>query len=325
MGSENKIIFYLNYRSYNVTLLRGLYPSPKFAKNAYIQHLTLVSTRAAISELLQQRKRIQNHFESDLYGTMSMLSGVSLVTGAGSGIGQSCAIELVRNGSLSITIADRSQEGLSQTRQLLNELNMSEVRICDVIVDVSKEEDVKDMVRQTVNRFGTIDFAINCAGVSRECRPSDKESSEGFDKVISTNLRGVWLCSRYELVQMKGQSPVHYRNRHEHRGSIINVSSQMGLVSMAGIPAYSAAKSGIIGFTRTDAIDYAGYGIRCNTLCPGPIDTPMSANPTNVDMCPMKRRGLPEEVADAAVFLASPRSSYVTGTSLVVDGGYICV
>lgn len=256
---------------------------------------------------------------------MPLVVGVSLVTGAGSGIGRACALQLARDGSHCITIADRNEETLSHTHRLLSELGIPEIRVCQVVMDMLRENDVEYMVRKTVETFGRLDFAVNCAGVSRECMPSSEENSEGFDSVIGINLRGVWLCSRFEIIQMKKQSPIYYRKGVQgYRGSIINVSSQMGLVTMPGIPAYSAAKAGIIGFTRTDALDYASYGIRCNALCPGPIDTPMSRKPNNVDICPMKRRGLPEEVADAAVFLASPRSSYVTGTTLVVDGGYIC-
>jgi len=191
-----------------------------------------------------------------------------------------------------------------------------------VRTDVSDETDAAAMVSRAVEAFGGLDLAFNNAGtegltaITHECAP------ENWHRPLAVNLTGVWFCMRYEIPAMLERDG----------GSIVNCSSVAGLVGFASIPAYTASKHGVIGLTRTAALEYAEQGIRVNAVCPGVIDTEMverftgqqpDAEPALLATEPLGRFGRPEEIADAVVWLCSTRSSFVTGQAIAVDGGFV--
>lgn len=218
--------------------------------------------------------------------------------------------------------------------------------------DVADDQFADAFINAVVQRFGRVDYAVNCAGVLGKPIRSAEMSLEEFDRVNNINYRGCWLSSRAELRQMVTQSalPSHDSNRPPQRGAVVNVSSQLGVVSRPGarkfffslpmkriiefvIAAYCASKAAVIGMTRADAIDYSRDGIRVNCVCPGVIETPLvmekpevrEAIMPAVETAPMKRMGQPAEVADAILFLCSTQASFVQGHAMVVDGGYVTV
>ncbi|KAL4769400.1 hypothetical protein BDW60DRAFT_218980 [Aspergillus nidulans var. acristatus] len=201
--------------------------------------------------------------------------------------------------------------------------------------DISDESFVNSFIDQVVNAFKRIDYVVNCAGVlQREFLRSTEVSSEQFDFINGVNYRGTWLVSRAALRKMVSQEPMSDgvedgEWRQKSRGSIVNIASQLGVVSRAGAAAYCASKSAIIGLTRADAIDFSKDMIRVNCVCPGVINTNMTTGDPEteealapaVQIAPMGRMGDPREVADAVLFLSSSRASFVQGHALVVDGG----
>ena len=183
------------------------------------------------------------------------------------------------------------------------------------------EAQVKKMIERTVSTFGSLDAAFNNAGVQSLAVETADSTSEEFDRVNAINLRSVWLCMKYELLQMRTQS----------RGAIVNDSSIGGLIGIPGRAIYHATKHGVIGLTRSAALEYAARGININAVCPGAIETPMVAAmiakepETMKDITweqPIGRLGRPEEIASAVLWLCSPGASFVVGHALVVDGGY---
>lgn len=187
--------------------------------------------------------------------------------------------------------------------------------------DVANEHQVAAMVEQTVSTFGRLDAAFNNAGVQSPIAETAEASGEEFDRVNAINLRGVWNCMKHELRQMRAQGS----------GSIVNNSSLGGLVGIAGRGVYHASKHGVLGLTKSAALEYAARGIRINAVCPGIIETPMVAGMLVGESEAMKelmkdvpigRLGRSEEIADAVLWLCSPGSSFVIGHALVVDGGY---
>ena len=233
---------------------------------------------------------------------------VALVTGASSGIGKAAARAFARNG-YTIVAADVVE---------LEDGDGAHFIRCDV----SDEASVKSLIEEIVSRFGRLDAAFNNAGTLGELGPTAECSSANFDRVIATNLRGVFLCTREELRQMA---------RQEERGTIVNCSSVAGLVGLAGAPAYVTSKHGVVGLTRTAALEYAKAGIRVNAVCPGPVDTPMlddlmaglpGGRDTILGIEPVGRLGTPEEIAEAVVWLCSPAASFVTGQAIAIDGGW---
>jgi NAD(P)-dependent dehydrogenase (short-subunit alcohol dehydrogenase family) len=189
--------------------------------------------------------------------------------------------------------------------------------------DVSDDAQVEAMVQQTVDAFGRLDAAYNNAGVQNVLAETADTTREDYDKVMGINLRGVWSCMKFELRQMRRQGS----------GAIVNCSSLGGLVGGAERGIYHAAKHGVIGFTKSAALEYAARGIRINAVCPGLIQTPMSdrlvaagqgeALKAMEKMIPMGRVGRPQEIADAVLYLCSSAASYITGQSISVDGGFI--
>ena len=186
--------------------------------------------------------------------------------------------------------------------------------------DVSKSDDVKAMVAETIKTFGQLDCAFNNAGISHGKAKIHDLSESDWDRVLNINLKGVWLCMKYELQHMFSQG----------KGAIVNASSINGLGGWLDLSAYVASKHGVMGLTRSAALEYAETGIRVNAVCPGPILTPLSHYQGNdpeiikkMYPMPMGRRGTMEEVAEAVVWLVSDKSSYITGHPLVLDGGFM--
>lgn len=249
-----------------------------------------------------------------------MKDRVAIITGAATGIGRETAAAFARKGA-DVVVTDINEEQLDETKKLLE--REEETKVLSILADVSDEDDVRNMVNQTMEEFGRLDFACNNAGIGGESATTGEYSIEGWDKVLNINLRGQFMCMKYEIESMLENGS----------GSIVNISSILGHVGFAEAPAYVAAKHGLLGLTKTAAIEYASRGLRVNAVCPGFIETPMleAAGLTTdeqkkqqlVSLHPMGRLGKPVEIADAIVWLASDEASFVTGQSLLVDGGYV--
>lgn len=247
---------------------------------------------------------------------MTLENKVVLVTGGTSGIGKATALALGVAGAKVVFSGRREQEG-KDTESLIRQ---SGAECLFVRSDVSSEEDVKTLVMRTVETYGKLDCAFNNAGIDPPVKPLHEQSIEDFDKLMAINLRGLFLCMKYEIQQMLA-----------HGGVIVNNSSMVGLMAFPGISPYVASKHAVMGLTRSAALDYAKLGIRINAVNPGIITTDMIDRlVTNLDSTasnlastvPMGRMGQPEEIAEMVVFLCSDASRYITGQSFVVDGGY---
>ena len=243
---------------------------------------------------------------------------VSLITGGGSGIGKASALAFAREGS-KVVVADVNVDGGEQTVRLIQDTG-GEATF--VKADVSKSGDVSAMVDHAVQTYSRLDCAFNNAGVSGGPGRVHEYTEENWSRVLDINLTGVWLCMKYEIIQMLNQGG----------GAIVNTASVMGLVGGSRSPAYGATKHGVVGLTKTGAVDYAQEGIRINAVCPGYIRTPMieqgvlmdpGAEERVVSRHPMHRLGTPEEIAEAVVWLCSDAASFVTGHAMTVDGGYV--
>lgn len=250
--------------------------------------------------------------------TISMRTKTALVTGAGSGIGQATAVAFARAGA-NVVMADIDARGGEATLALMDGLDGKHHF---VTADVSKSSDVRRLVQTTVDVFGSLDFAFNNAGIQGELSQTADCSEDNWDHITGINLKGVWLCMKYEIEQMLKQGG----------GAIVNNSSNFGLVGSNGMPAYSAAKHGVVGLTKTAAIEYADRAIRVNAVCPGPVQTPLvekivAHQPEIVDAItdrePIGRMGQPDEIAAAVVWLCSDEASFVVGSVLPVDGGFV--
>jgi NAD(P)-dependent dehydrogenase (short-subunit alcohol dehydrogenase family) len=248
---------------------------------------------------------------------MSFENQVALVTGAGSGIGLATAKGFAEAGA-SVVLAGHHEESL---RAAAKDLIDAGHKALAVRCDVADEHQVAAMVEQTISRFGRLDAAFNNAGVQSPIAETADASGDEFDRVNAINLRGIWSCMKYELIQMRKQGS----------GAIVNTSSLGGLVGIAGRGAYHASKHGVLGLTKSAALEYASRGIRINAVCPGIIDTPMVSGMLTSEPEAMKellkevptgRLGRPEEVASAVLWLCSQGASFVIGHALVVDGGY---
>jgi NAD(P)-dependent dehydrogenase (short-subunit alcohol dehydrogenase family) len=245
---------------------------------------------------------------------------VALITGGASGIGRATALTFAREGA-KLIIADMNEDGGQQTVHMIAE-HGGEATF--VQVDVSRATEVEAMISKTVQTYGRLDCAHNNAGIGSRPRVLLHElSEESWERVISINLKGVWLCMKYEIIQMCTQGG----------GAIVNTASIMGLVgswSRSGV--YNASKHGVVGLTKTAALEYAKSGIRVNAVCPGYIRTPLieealTSNPEMeaqiVARHPVGRMGRPEEIAEAVMWLCSDAASCVTGHTMTVDGGYV--
>lgn len=247
-----------------------------------------------------------------------MKNKVALVTGAAAGIGQATAILFAKK-NINVAISDVDEEGLEKTAGLIKEQGGE---VLSIIADISKTSEVEDMVNKTLDQFGRLDYAVNNAGIEGPMATTAEYSEEDWDRVLNINLRGQWLCMKYEIPAML-----------ENGGSIVNVSSILGKVGFANTPAYTAAKHGLIGLTKTAALEYSEQGLRINAVCPGFIETPMleragitsdeETKEQTIALHPIGRLGESDEVAEAIVWIASEEASFVSGHSLMVDGGYI--
>jgi len=240
-----------------------------------------------------------------------------LVTGAASGIGRASALAFAREGAR-VVVADVALEGGKETVRLIEDAGGEAAFIQ---ADVSRADEVEKLIRTSVETYGSIDHAHNNAGIEGSQGYTAQCSEENWDRTLTVNLKSVWLCMKYEILQMLQQG----------RGSIVNTSSVAGLVGMAGFPAYAASKHAIVGLTKSAAMEYAKRGIRINAVCPGPILTSMTqrffktyphAETSLAASDPMGRMGTADEVAAAIMWLSSDAAGFVTGSALVVDGGW---
>ena len=250
-------------------------------------------------------------------------------------MGAAIAKAFAQSGCKCIAITDMNKSLLTDTATWLGE-NYPDTEVFEVAGDISSPDFVAAFYDAVQSKLGRIDYSVNVAGVIGSNQPTTETSIEDFDKVNNVNYRGMWLCSREALKHMKTQDPLpsHDSSRSPQRGSVVNIASQLGIVSRPAAPAYNASKAAVISLTKSDAIDYAKYDIRVNCLCPGLVDTPMTSGGNSspefqellkhsVDIAPMRRMGKPEEIADAVLFLCSTKASFVTGHAMVVDGGYV--
>ncbi len=243
---------------------------------------------------------------------------VGIVTGAGSGIGRACVLAMARQGA-KVVVSDVDRRGGDET---VAQVRREGGDAIFVACDVSRGSDVEALVGATMKQYGRLDCACNNAGIGGEAAHTGDYPEESWRQVIGVNLTGVWLCMRHEIGAMLAGGG----------GAIVNMASILGTVGFAGAPAYVSAKHGVLGLTKTAAIEYATRGIRVNAVCPGFIETPLleHAGITRgseqyeaiAALHPMKRMGTPDEVAAMVVWLFSDASSFVTGTSMLVDGGY---
>lgn len=240
---------------------------------------------------------------------------VALVTGSGSGIGRASALAFAREGA-QVVVSDVSVAGGEETVRLIQQAAGEAVF---VEADVSQPAEVEALIAKTVETYGRLDCAHNNAGIAgRTARVAD-DTEENWDQILAINLKGVWLCMKYEI-------PVMLQHGG---GAIVNTASDAGLIGLRRAGAYVASKHGVVGLTKTAALEYAKAGIRVNAVCPGPIDTPMlqQASGRVIEQMaaaqPNGRLGKPEEIAEAAMWLCSGAASFVTGHPMPVDGGYM--
>lgn len=243
---------------------------------------------------------------------------VGLVTGGTSGIGRETAVLFAKSGA-KVAVAGRREKEGQETVELIRAVGGEAVFIK---TDVSKASEVDALVKKTVEQFGRLDVAFNNAGIEGAWVPIARQSEEDFDRTISINLKGVWLCLRYEIRQMLRQGG---------GGAIVNAGSVYALIGSAGAAAYSASKSGVIGLTKAAALENARNGIRVNAVCPAAVETAMAdrlfgapqVHELAVKSHPVGRFGTPREIAEAVVWMCSERASFMTGQSLVLDGGFL--
>jgi NAD(P)-dependent dehydrogenase (short-subunit alcohol dehydrogenase family) len=250
---------------------------------------------------------------------MNELKGkVAIVTGASSGIGRAAVELFAKEGAVVIAADLKDQEG----QALADELARHDLTCMFAHVDVSKESDVVAVCNLALSQYGRLDVLFNNAGIEGEQAPTADASIDNWERVIAINLKGVFLGLKYGIKAMLQNGG----------GSIVNNASVAGLIGFPGIPAYCASKGGVVQLTRTAALEYATQGVRVNCLCPGVIDTPMverftqgseDARAQFESLEPVARMGTPKEVAELALFLASDRSSFVTGAVIPVDGGFV--
>jgi len=249
-----------------------------------------------------------------------ILDGKSaLVTGGASGIGRATALAMVREGAR-VAVADQNEAGAAETVAMINSAGGQSIAMA---VDVSDEAQVEAMVARSIAAFGRLDCAFNNAGIATRGagKPglrTHEMSRQSFDRMMAVNLTGVFLCMKYEITQMLKQGG----------GAIVNTASIAGLIGLPTSSNYVAAKHGVVGLTKTAAMEYAQENIRVNCVNPGYIKTPMT-DPIMAERyeqlmtkVPMNRLGRPEEIAEAVVWMCSDRASFMTGASHVIDGGY---
>jgi len=247
---------------------------------------------------------------------------VALITGGGSGIGRATAVAFAAAGA-KVVVADVDGSGGAATVAAISAAGGAAFFMA---ADVASARAVEALVAATIEGYGRLDCAFNNAGIQGELMTTVECSEDNFDRVIATNLKGVWLCMKSQIAHMLANGG----------GAIVNNSSNFGLVGSPGMPAYSASKHGVIGLTKTAALEYAQRGIRVNAVCPGPVQTPLvdailARQPELAEQIiasikarePIGRMGRAEEIARAVVWLCSDEASFVTGAALPVDGGFV--
>lgn len=249
---------------------------------------------------------------------MNLKEKVAIVTGAATGIGRATAVALAQEGA-NVAIADVNEEELRKTLTLVKDEGVEGLQLK---TDISQPQQVKKMVEETMDAFGRLDIACNNAGIEGTMKLTADYTVEEWDRVLNINLKGQWLCMKYEIPAMLETGG----------GSIINMSSILGEVGYAQAAAYTASKHGLVGLTKAAALEYGKEHIRINAICPAFIETPMleragittdeEARKATIALHPIGRLGKAREIADAVVWLASDHSSFVTGHTLLVDGGY---
>jgi NAD(P)-dependent dehydrogenase (short-subunit alcohol dehydrogenase family) len=251
--------------------------------------------------------------------TAELQGKVGLVTGGTSGIGRDTAVLFAKAGAKVVVAGRREVEG-EETVELIRRATGSDALF--VKADVSKAAEVDALIQRTVEKCGHLDVAFNNAGIEGHWVPITEQSEEDWDQTIDINLKGVWLCLKYEIRQMLKQGD---------GGAIVNMASVAGMMGLAGAATYSASKHGVIGLTKSAALENARSGIRVNVVCPAVIETPMADRAYEdpaihkfvLGLHPIGRFGKPEEIAEAVVWMCSDRASFITGQSLVLDGGLL--
>src|SRR4030081_2854940 len=244
-----------------------------------------------------------------------MNTQVVLITGGLTGIGRATALAFAKEGAQLIVSGRRDEEG----QKLVTEIRKNGAEAEFVRADVRREEDVRNLIDKTVERFGRLDVAVNTAGTEGVPGPVTEQTAETYAATFETNVLGTLLSMKHELRVMLPQK----------RGSIVNVSSTFGQTGGAGASVYAASKHAVEGLTQSAALEAAGSGVRVNVVAPGPIDTGMLTRFTGTDErkagliagVPLKRVGKPEEIAESIVFLSSDKASFITGATIAVDGG----
>jgi NAD(P)-dependent dehydrogenase (short-subunit alcohol dehydrogenase family) len=240
---------------------------------------------------------------------------VAFVTGAGAGIGRATALAFAAEGA-SVAVAGLPEDDVRETARLIEQDGGHALALT---CDVTHEHGVKTALDRTVEAFGRLDLAFNNAGVEQSQTPTAELSTEEWARIIDTDLTGVFLCMKHEIPLMTGQG-----------GAIVNTSSGAGVIGIAGQAGYAAAKWGVIGLTKSAALEYVDAGIRINAVCPGIIDTPMMDRVTGgtdegrdamIGQEPVGRMGRPEEIASAVLWLCSDPGGFTVGHAFVVDGG----
>lgn len=239
---------------------------------------------------------------------------VAFITGAASGIGRATAAAFAAEGAR-VAILDRTADALRETEAAVM---VAGSEVLAIACDVSKPKEVEAAVAQAVKTFGRIDCAFNNAGVENKAAPLHEIDLEEWDRILNINLRGTFICMKHEIAQMVRQGG----------GVVVNTSSGAGIRGVAGGASYAASKHGMIGMTKSAALDYAKQNIRVNCVLPGNIATPMMDRFTGgdiqraIDLEPVGRLGKPEEIAEAVLWMCSDLGGFVTGASIVVDGGW---
>lgn len=243
---------------------------------------------------------------------------IALITGGSTGIGRATAQIFAREGA-KVAVADVNVEGAQETVQLITDAGGEAIFIK---TDVSQAADTEAMVKKVVETYGRLDCAFNNAGIEGELQPTQDYAEATWDRVMGINLKGVWLSMKAEIQQMLSQGG----------GAIVNTASAAGLVAVPAMSAYVAAKHGVVGLTKTAALEYAKSGLRVNAVCPGGVDTPMlkrvfSNNPQFAETAaaaePVGRLAQPAEIGEAVAWLCSEAASFVTGHPMAVDGGMV--
>lgn len=264
------------------------------------------------------------------------VSGFALVTGAGSGIGKACALAFAKEGAAGVAIVDLNEEGLLQTKTEIEALEITGKKPLVIVhkLNVTDEEQVNAIVPAVATEFGRLDYVVNAAGIAMKHKGGAAfAETVDWKRVIDINLTGNFFVLRAAARIMLKQDPIlsSIDGRPLQRGSIVNFSSIQGVAGIAMSTAYTASKHGVLGLTRTASEDYAKDGLRINAVCPGYTETPLTTSDPMIlaamkekvaSAVPMARMGRPSEIADGVIYLAGGRSSFVTGTALMVDGGF---